>query len=258
MWLLGIPFHRMGSKKIKDAIQQTIESNEKAIFLNLNIHGMVKALEHPWMHNFLRQAHIVFCDGDGVRWGLRILRHKPPPKIPTTRWIWPLCAFAGNHGYRMYFLGGAPGVADAAMARLKQSIPKLQVVGTHHGQFIKDGEENDRILEEINQLKPDILMVCMGMPTQEKWIMDNWQNLDVHVFLKGGAVFDYVSDKLGKAPKWMIRANLEWLFRISEEPGRLLGRYLWDIPFFFVNVLIEKAARILFRADPKEYHRHRP
>src|SRR3989338_2925223 len=105
------------------------------------------------------------------------------------------------------------------------------------------GTGKKRLFERINAAHPDILIVCMGMPAQERWILKNMRKLNVHIFAKGGAVLDYVTGHLGQVPEWMLRLHLEWLFRIWEEPRRLFWRYAYDIPVFFFHVLIEMLKR---------------
>lgn len=240
MRLLGLPFHAVGVEEVCAFIEGVISRNEKAVALNLNIHCVNLALKYPWLHEFIRGAQLVFCDGDGVRWGLRLLGYSPPPKITYNKWLWQLCEFCEKQQYRIFFLGAKPGVAEEAALRLKEHYPRLQVAGTYHGYFKKEGEENEKVLRAINRVRPDILLVCFGMPSQEEWIRDHWKELNVHVFLKGGAAFDYASGRLTKAPEWMIRWNLEWLFRLLQEPRRLFGRYVFGIPLFFLQVFFEK------------------
>ena len=250
MHLLGLPVHPADVTEIHAFIAQVILKGEKALAINLNIHAAVLASGNPDMYELIRSAHIVFCDGDGIRWGLRILGHKPPPKIPTTRWIWQLAEFSDARKYKLFFLGTTPEIMAEAVRRIKAKHPRLEIA-SHHGFFKKEGTENGLIIEKINAFSPDILLVGFGMPIQEKWLYRNWKNIKAHIFLKGGGVFDYVAGELGEVPAWMIRRHLEWLFRIYEEPGRLLGRYLYDIPVFFCGVICEKIQK-LFGANTQK------
>lgn len=239
--VLGIPLHDVTVKEVHSLIGEVIKQNAKALVLNLNVHCVNLALKNPWLRDFLNEAQLVFCDGDGVRWGLRWLGHKPPPKITYAYWIWQLAGFCDKKRYRLFFLGGKPGVAQAAGNNLKARFPGLQISGVQDGYFEKEGEENEKVIQEINRAKPDILVVGFGMPLQEKWLKENWRRLDAHIFLTAGAVFDYVSGRLARAPEWMIDHELEWLFRLFQEPGRLAARYVLGIPYFFFQILLEKA-----------------
>lgn len=240
MSLMGLSLHPVDVPDIHAYIDEVMRLKAQALILNLNIHCAILALRNSWLRNFINEAQLVFCDGDGVRWGAKLLGCPVPPKVAFTRWIWKLAEFAEKRGYRFYFLGAKPGVADEAARRLKEKYPNLKIAGVHHGYFDKRGAENEKVVSEINRLKPDLLVVCFGMPFQEKWIMENWRRMEAHVFLPAGAVFDYMAGHLGTTPEWMIRWHLEWFFRFLEEPRRLFARYFFGIPIFFFFVFLEK------------------
>ncbi len=240
MKLFGLPFHRVGVEGIHAYLEGVISRDEKAIVLNLNIHGVCLALKNDWYHEMIKNAQLVFCDGDGVRWGLKWLGFSPPPKISTARWIWQLSDFCQSKQYSFYFLGGRPGVPEKATRRLKDRFPNLKVVGFHDNEFSKQGNENEEIISEINRLKPDILIVAFGQPLQEKWVLENWEKLNAHVFTTAGAAFEFVAGRIRTTPEWMVRWHLEWFFRLCQEPRRLSKRYLTEIPYFFVRVFLEK------------------
>lgn len=240
MTLLGLPFHQVGVEEIHAYLQKVISRDEKAIVLNLNIHGVTLALKNSWYHEMIRKAQLVFCDGDGVRWGLKLMGFQPPPKVTNARWLWQLAEFCQKRQYSFYLLGGRPGVPEEAARRLKGRYPDLRVAGFHDNEFQKEGEENEEIIVEINRLKPDILMVGFGQPVQEKWVLQNWKKLDAHIFTTVGAAFEYVAGRIPVTPGWMVRSHLEWLFRLSQEPRRLWKRYCVEIPYFFIFVFREK------------------
>lgn len=246
MTLLGLPFHQVGVEEIHAWIQSVISRDEKAIVLNLNIHGVFLALKNAWYHEMIQKTQLVFCDGDGVRWGLKLMGFPPPPKVTTARWLWQLAEFCEKQQYSFYFLGGRPGVPEEAARQLKGRYPGLKVVGFHDNEFDKEGgAENEKIIAEINRLKPDILIVAFGQPVQEKWVLENWEKLDAHVFTTAGAAFEYVAGRIAVTPPWMIRLNLEWFFRLCQEPRRLWKRYCIEIPYFFAHVFREKWRQLL-------------
>ena len=245
MALLGLPFHRVGADEIHAFIDQIIFWDEKAVLLNLNIHGVYLALKNKWYYEMIRNAQLVFCDGDGVRWGLKILGSLPPPKVTMARWLWQLSELCEKKQYSLYLLGGRPGVPEEAARRFKNRYPGIRIVGRHNNEFCKEGKENDEIVSEINRLKPDILIVAFGQPLQEKWVLENSHRLDVHIFTTAGAAFEYVAGRIVETPDWMIRWQMEWLFRFSQEPRRLWKRYLIEIPYFFACVFYEKWKRMM-------------
>lgn len=244
---LGLKLSRVTVAELHGFIGDRIASREKAVILYLNLHGFRLASRLPWLSDFFLHAPMVICDGDGLRLGLKILGKQPPPKIGLTRWIWDLAGFSEKEGYRMFLLGSGPGVGEDAARNLCRRFSKLQVAGVHHGYFSHQGDENQKLIGEINRLRPHILIVAFGTPLQEKWLRENWKSLDVPVFVSGGAVLDYAAGRLGEAPPWMIRAKLEWLFRIYEEPARLFWRYATEIPYFFGKVMLEVLRSSLIR-----------
>lgn len=250
MQLLGLPLHSVGVEQVLAFIEATVSRKQKAIALNLNIYCVNLALKHRWLHEFIRGAHLVFCDGDGVRLGLRLSGYSPPPKITYNEWLWQLSAFCDDKKYRLYFLGGKPGVAEEAARNLKTRYPTLNIVGVQHGYFSKQGEQNQRVVDAINAASPDILLVCFGMPIQERWIADNWKDVNAHVFLKGGAAFDYASGRLRKAPAFLIRWHLEWFYRWLQDPRRLFMRYVVGNPYFVLRVLLARVSNTL-RSQPR-------
>lgn len=241
MQLLGLPVHRVAPEEVHAFIVNTIANGQKAILLSLNVFCVNLAMRHRWLYEFIRGAQLVYCDGDGVRMGLKLLGHTPGPKITYNEWLWHLAGLCETHGLRLYLLGAKPGIVDEAAANLIARHPALTIAGTHHGYFDKQGVENHEVVERINDAAPDVLLVCFGMPAQERWICDNWKRIDAHVFLKGGAALDYASGRLAKAPSFMVRWHLEWLYRLFQDPVRLFDRYVIGNPLFLFRVLSERA-----------------
>jgi N-acetylglucosaminyldiphosphoundecaprenol N-acetyl-beta-D-mannosaminyltransferase len=246
--ILGAQLNPVSVDDLHSYISEVIERKERALILHLNVHCVNLCQKHRWLKDFVNQAQMVFCDGDGVRWAARMLGLHAPPKITYDRWIWQLTEFADKNGYRFFFLGGKPGVADEAAEKIKLRFPRLQIVGTHHGYFGKEGLENEQVINKINEAMPDILVLGFGMPVQERWLRDNWKAVEAHIFLTGGAVFDYASGRAKRAPTWMIRLNLEWLYRLMQEPVRLCIRYVWGNPYFMFRIL---QARLVPRQSAK-------
>lgn len=119
-------------------------------------------------------------------------------------------------------------MAEKAAQNLKKKYPGLALAGVHHGYFDKKGEENQKVIDQINKCSTDVLLVCFGMPLQERWLRDHWREIKAHIFLKGGAAFDYVSGRLKMAPEWMIRLGLEWLYRFFSRAGTAFyPLYFW-------------------------------
>jgi N-acetylglucosaminyldiphosphoundecaprenol N-acetyl-beta-D-mannosaminyltransferase len=240
--ILGVSVDALTVATLHDRLQSLVAHQLKATVLNVNVHCLNLAYTRPWLRNFLNQAEIVFCDGAGVMLGAKLLGYHIPERITYADWVWQLAAFAEPHQFTFYFLGARPGVAQQAADNLLKKHPNLKIVGIHDGYFDKTtgSEENKAVIAEINRLKPNILMLGMGMPMQEQWLMENWDDLEVNIALTGGAVFDYISGNLQRAPQWMTDNGLEWLGRLLIEPRRLWKRYILGNPKFFWRILRQR------------------
>ena len=242
MNLLGVNLQAWNLNALHQEIENIILQEKHALALYVNIFGLNLAYKNTWMREFLNTAEIVFCDGSGVVLGGRILGYKIPLRITYADWTWQLAEFAESREFSFFFLGGRPGISELAAARLRDRFPGVRITGAHHGFFDKTlgGKDNDEVIEKINERKPDILVVAFGMPLQERWLMENWDRIDANIALTGGAVFDYVSGELRRAPKWMTNNGMEWLGRLLIEPRRLWRRYLIGIPQFFWRIFLQR------------------
>jgi N-acetylglucosaminyldiphosphoundecaprenol N-acetyl-beta-D-mannosaminyltransferase len=220
-------------------IEHLVRGGERGLVLNVNAHCLNLCYEDPKLRNFMNGARVVFCDGAGVMLAARILGRRIPERITYADWIWQLAGFAAARGFSLYLLGARPGVAREAARRLKERYPNLEIAGVHHGYF-DHGAGSAAVVEEINAAAPDILLVGLGMPLQERWLMENWQRLDVRVALTGGAVFDYASGRLRRGPRFLRDNGFEWLARLLAEPRRLWRRYLVGNPLFLLRVLRQR------------------
>lgn len=250
--LLGLRIDAIERNALHEFILKAVREKKGSIIFYLNLHGVCITLRDPSFARMVNQGNLVLADGDGVRFGLWMMGQWIPKKIPLTRWIWDLVALCENEHLRIFLLGGWLQIAEKAAEKLKRRFKGLEIAGIHHGYFDKSGSENDRVVAQINQTKPDILFVCFGMPLQEKWIMENKDKIQAPILIAGGGVLDYISGRLGKAPDWMIGAHLEWLFRIYEEPGRLFFRYATEIPFFFFHIVRRKIVILMTKGSQKE------
>lgn len=240
--ILGVQVHPLTVDQLHEELAQLIETDAHAEVLHVNVHGMNLSADNPWLRDYLNQAEIVFCDGAGIILGARILGQHIPERITYADWMWQLAEFAAARGYSFYFLGAKPGIAQTAADRMIAHFPELKIAGVRDGYFNKDNghPDNEAVLADINAARPNILIVGMGMPMQERWLLDNWSRIDANIALTGGAVFDYISGDLKRAPTWMTDNGLEWLGRLLIEPRRLWQRYIVGNPVFLARVIRER------------------
>jgi N-acetylglucosaminyldiphosphoundecaprenol N-acetyl-beta-D-mannosaminyltransferase len=163
---------------------------------------------------------------------------------------------AGAHsvakGYRHFFYGGAPGIADTLAALLRQKFPGLTVVGTHSPPFrdLAEAEARD-VAALINRASPDIVWVGLSTPKQERWMAAFRARLDAPILIGIGAAFDFHSGSKPQAPYWIQRSGFEWLFRVATEPARLWPRYRRVVPGFLWHLALQKAGLRRYDLPPQ-------
>jgi len=209
----------------------------------LNAHVLNQSRANPALREALEQADLVYCDGYGVRLAAKALDAEIPHRMTGADWIYGLAALCELGGQSVYLLGAEPGVTAEAARRLDRWYPRLRIAGTHHGYFDIGSAHDDRVVEDINARKPDIVLVGMGTPKQELWVAHNAAHLETDVVWTVGALFDYVSGRVPRAPRWLADNGLEWIFRLAIEPQRMWRRYLLGNPVFISRVMAQARAR---------------
>ncbi len=249
--IFGVGIDNLSLNALLKIIEKSIKSDQKCILNYVNIHALNLAHSTPWFRSFLNHSDIVFCDGFGAILGAWLTGQKLEHRFTPPDWIDQLCELSSMEGFSLYLLGAQPGVAEKAANSLREKHPGCNIIGTYHGYFEKNigSPENEKVIKEINSLRPNILIVGFGMPMQEKWIQENFGRLDVNVFLPVGAALDYISGEVRRAPRWMTDHGLEWLGRLIIEPRRLWKRYLIGIPVFFWCVLLQRLGLLRFDED---------
>ncbi len=236
--LLKTRFHKVDVQQLIEYIVEAAKIGGKAIVGNVNIKAMNLAWELPWYQDFLNKANLVFCDGFGVLLGAKLFGYAltSEHRMTPPDFIEDLILACEQQNISIFLLAGKPGVTEKAIAKFKAIAPNLQIQG-HHGHFEKSGEENNAVIEKINSFKPGILYVGFGMPLQERWILDNIDQIEAGVLLPIGACLDFYTDTVYRGPRWMTDRGLEWLSRLFIEPQRLWQRYILGNPLFLYRVL---------------------
>jgi N-acetylglucosaminyldiphosphoundecaprenol N-acetyl-beta-D-mannosaminyltransferase len=237
--ILGIQVNVIDTDGLHRAITESVKQKRKDVYAYVNIHAINIARTDERFREFLNSAHVVYCDGEGVRLGARIRGHYLPPRVVLTYWIWELCALFEREKFSVFFLGSTEEFVNEAVARVRERFPGIIIAGAHHGYFAKKGKETDAVVELVNGSKANVLIVGFGMPMQEFWIGENLQRLEANVILPAGSMINYTAGRKGLAPKWMANHGMEWLYRFFQEPRRLWKRYLIGNPSFIVNVILQ-------------------
>lgn len=227
--LLGEPVDLITPAEVLSFVARKITADQRAIIANHNTHSLYLVARDPEMRDFYGRADLIELDSvPMILWGK--LTGKPVSRrhrCTYLDWRADFWRLAARHGWRVFYLGGAPGVPELAAERLRERYPGVTISGRHG--YFDAGEgsaDNAAIVDEINAFRPDIVLVGMGMPRQERWIAQNYDRLERGVVFSIGAAFDYEAGVQMAAPRWLSRLGFEWAFRLATSPRRLAHRYL--------------------------------
>jgi N-acetylglucosaminyldiphosphoundecaprenol N-acetyl-beta-D-mannosaminyltransferase len=227
--LLGVTVHAVTLDGLCRAVEEAVESKSRRVIANHNLNSVYLYHRDAGLRAFYARASLTFIDGMPlVPWGCALgfpLRREH--RLTAVDWLRPLLRFGAHRKWRVFFLGGKPGVADRAAARLRDEIPGLEIHSAH-GFFdaTPGGAASSAILARIREVQPHVLIVGMGMPRQEHWIVGELDRIAANVILNQGAFLDYVAGECLTPPRWAAALGLEWLARLAADPRRLWRRYL--------------------------------
>jgi exopolysaccharide biosynthesis WecB/TagA/CpsF family protein len=195
----------------------------------VNAHSLNLAYRDESYRDALSRAHLVLNDGIGLELAARMRGREFPENLNGSDFTLRLLSCAAEKGWRVFLYGGQTGVAETARDRLCEDIEGLQVVGVLDGY---DDRPPSEIVWEIRMSRADVVIVALGQPQQELWLDRHLAATGCHLGVGVGAFLDFVSGRVVRAPQWMNRLGVEWLFRLVQEPGRLWRRYIVGNPVF--------------------------
>jgi N-acetylglucosaminyldiphosphoundecaprenol N-acetyl-beta-D-mannosaminyltransferase len=217
---------RLGFAEAIEAIDALVTSGVGGAVFTPNVDHVVTAERDLAFRAAYAEAALSLADGMPLLWAARWLGTPLPEKVSGSDLVWPLMERAARRRWRVYLLGGASGVAEAARERLERELGVI-IAGTDAPHLSLEGRpEEDAVLERVRSARPDLVLVALGAPKQERWIHRALPRLRPAVALGIGASLDFVTGRVRRCPPWMSRAGLEWLYRLSREPTRLAHRYL--------------------------------
>ena len=228
--LLNISVDNLTMDEAINEIDRLINSGKFNYVVTPNVDHIVKLEKDSEFAEVYANADLVLTDGKPLIWISKWLKTPIKEKISGSDLFPKICELAADKGYKMFFLGAAEGVAAKAAENLQNKYAGLNIVGTYSPSFgfEKKEEEIANIVSMINSAEPDILIVGVGAPKQEKFIYHHLSELKVPVSLGLGASLDFEAGNVKRAPKWMSNHGLEWLYRFFKEPRRLFKRYFVD------------------------------
>lgn len=227
---------------IVESIRAACIEGKKITVANYNVHSFNLSMQLPWFYNFLQSAEIAHCDGMGILKAIGYMGLKLPVdyRASYTLLMPKVLELCNRYKLTIFLLGAKPNYLQAAIANLETQYPNINVQG-HHGYFdVENPDENDAIINQINQVKPHILLLGMGMPIQENWARLYRHRLNVNAIMLGGAAIDRMAGIVSDCPTFISNAGLEWLYRLGKEPKRLAARYLLGNPAFLLHLGLGK------------------
>jgi N-acetylglucosaminyldiphosphoundecaprenol N-acetyl-beta-D-mannosaminyltransferase len=238
--LLGVLFDNVTTGETVRLIEQMVSSGTPHYLATANVDFLVQSRHDVELRRILMDAHLVLCDGTPLLWASRLLGNPLPERVAGSDLVPLLIQIAEQRKYRLFFLGGSPEVSKRAVAKLEAQYPDLIISGHYSPPFSHLLEMNHQeIVCLIKQARPDILFVSFGCPKQEKWIAMHYRSLGVPVSVGVGATIDFLAGEALRAPRWMRKAGLEWVFRMAQEPRRLFGRYMRDLWLFSMAMSLQ-------------------
>lgn len=234
--ILGVSVDAITMGEAVARIDGFIEKRTPVLVATANAEMLMRATHDGALRRILQGAAMVTPDGAGTVWAAHHLGHAMPERVAGYDMVQELMREAPAKHRRIFFFGSAPGVADKAKAKAEQLYPGIEIVGTRNGFFTAADEP--AIIEEIKAAHPDILLAALGVPKQEKWLAKHLGELGVPVAIGVGGTFDVMAGVMKRAPRWMQRVKLEWLFRGMMQPQRA-GRLL-ALPRFVLKVHAQK------------------
>ncbi len=266
--VLGVRFHNLSRGDAARAIAQLARAGGRAYVVKPYSEFMPRAAHDARIREVLNGADLCLADGIGILWAahylalsggaLRALAQLPLSLAAVVfnpaaiRWTlkenmagvdltWEMLTRLDEAGSRVFLLGGTGEEVRGARERIEARFPGLHVVGAIHGYFDASGKASETVIRAINEAQPEVLLVAMGFPRQEEWIAANLPQLQVNVAVAEGGSFSFISGVTPRAPRWLRRLGLEWLYRLARQPWRLHRQMA--IPRFVLLVVRERLRR---------------
>jgi|GEM_PF-379584 len=233
--IFGIKLANLSMAEAMNIVETAIITRKQKEVFFVNADCLNKVFVDKDYHAILRDSKELFADGIGIKLAGKILGKPVRDNVNGTDMLPLLCEMAESNGYSMYLLGAAEGVAETMKTKLVLKYPRLKICGFRSGYFDHD-KDSDIVIREINDSRPDILLVAFGAPLQEKFIRKHAQKIEASVLMGVGGLFDFYSGRIARAPYWMRQLGMEWVFRLMKEPRRMWKRYIIGNPVFLYRV----------------------
>lgn len=250
--LLGLPFHHLDMEQALASIESDIVAGQGGIYVTANVDFVAQAYRDAELRRIIFFARRIICDGMPLVWLSKLLGKPLPGRVAGSDMTLRLFELAERKGWRPYLFGSDSATLERTAGALTTLHPNLRLAGWESPPVGPIASwDNEAIAARIRAARPEILLTALGCPKQERWMAAYWDQLGVPVGVGIGASLDFIAGKQIRAPLWMQRSGLEWLWRVGREPRRLFGRYARD--FYYLALLSWRQARL----QKAERRRHR-
>jgi N-acetylglucosaminyldiphosphoundecaprenol N-acetyl-beta-D-mannosaminyltransferase len=233
--ILGVPIDALTESEAVDWVARAIEDGRPRLVISVNPERIMHAGRDPAFAAVLRRADLALADGAGVLWAARRLGHPLPGRVAGVDFVKALAARGATTGWRFFFLGASPGVAEAAGQVLRDTYPGFVLAGSATGS--PEPAADDATTEAVRSSQAQVLLLAYGAAAEEAWLARNLERSGAVIGLGVGGAFDFISGRARRAPPWMREHGLEWLHRLGRQPWR--WRRMLALPRFVVRVLAQ-------------------
>ncbi|MHB8490729.1 MAG: WecB/TagA/CpsF family glycosyltransferase [Solirubrobacteraceae bacterium] len=247
--VLGCAIDRVDMDQAVAICEKAVQGRQRVQHVAINAAKLVAFRSDPNMRRIVEACELITADSRPVVWASHLVGDALPPYVGGIDLMHQLFASADRHGNSIYVLGAKPDVLETAVRRIRELHPRLKVAGYHHGYF--DPADDRRVAAEIAAAKPDMLFVAISSPRKEEFLGGNRDLLDIPFMMGVGGSIDIVAGVTRRAPVWINRIGMEWLFRMLQEPRRLFRRYAVTNSIFIAITLralawrwLEKMSRV--------------
>lgn len=241
--VLGVPVDKVNMNEALNKAINLIENKTRSVIYTPNSEIVMMAREDEKLLNAIKESDLIIPDGIGLVLASKIIKKPLEERVTGIDLMENILQYCHKENKSIYIIGGKPGTADKAGKNIKEKYPNIDVVGTYHGYFKgqhigQEGHEEEiRVLNEINSLKPDVLFVAFGAPKQELWIQRYRNEIDTNLFMGVGGSVDVYAGEVDRAPEIYQKLGLEWFYRLVKEPWRY--KRMMALPKFVIEVLVK-------------------
>ncbi|MFH1283568.1 MAG: WecB/TagA/CpsF family glycosyltransferase [bacterium] len=240
---LGLNFNNLNLDEAVDAVESFVKSKTPHLVFTTAAELIVRAQKEQLLKDVYNRSDLLMIDSYVGCYAARFLGNKIKEAVSAAKLTFRFFELKASKGYSFYILGAKDEILNNAVKNLRQKYPGINIVGYHNGYF--DFEKDEKIVQDIKDKKPDILLAAMSSPLKESFINKNFSNINVPVYIGVGGTIDIVAGKCQLAPKWVSAIGLEWFFRFIQEPRRLWKRYVFTNAIFIGLVLKDLLKKIL-------------